>query len=130
MKTKTKFILLILVACILSILIYEKIENVKPVTETEDILVYQEKLEKKFTTSEENTIDNPKIIVNPYNISPLTALIMFETKDLTAPTVKIVGKDENTTFEKTFTPNKKHILPIYGLYPDKNNEIIITLNGK
>ena len=76
MKTKTKFILLILVACILSILIYEKIENVKPVTETEDILVYQEKLEKKFTTSEENTIDNPKIIVNPYNISPLTALIM------------------------------------------------------
>lgn len=130
MKTRTKFILLILVACILSILIYEKIENVKPVTETEDILVYQEKLEKKFTTSEENTIDNPKIIVNPYNISPLTALIMFETKDLTAPTVKIVGKDENTTFEKTFTPNKKHILPIYGLYPDKNNEIIITLNGK
>lgn len=130
MKTRTKFILLILVACILSILIYEKIENVKPVTETEDILVYQEKLEKKFTTSEENTIDNPKIIVNPYNISPLTALIMFETKDLTAPTVKIVGKDENTTFEKTFTPNKKHILPIYGLYPDKNNKIIITLNGK
>ena len=51
MKTKTKFILLILVACILSILIYEKIENVKPVTEIEDILVYQEKLEKKFTTS-------------------------------------------------------------------------------
>lgn len=130
MRTRTKFVLLIMVACALSIFIYESIENVHPVKTSEDILVHQETLEKEFKTSEENTIDNPKIILNPYEISPLTALIMFETKDLTAPTVKIMGKDDNTTYEKTFTPNKKHILPIYGLYPDKNNEVIITLNGK
>lgn len=130
MRTRTKFVLLIMVACALSIFIYESIENVQPVKTSEDILVHQETLEKEFKTSEENTIDNPKIILNPYEISPLTALIMFETKDLTAPTVKIMGKDDNTTYEKTFTPNKKHILPIYGLYPDKNNEVIITLNGK
>lgn len=130
MRTRTKFVLLIMVACALSIFIYESIENIQPVKTSEDILVHQETLEKEFKTSEENTIDNPKIILNPYEISPLTALIMFETKDLTAPTVKIMGKDDNTTYEKTFTPNKKHILPIYGLYPDKNNEVIITLNGK
>lgn len=130
MRTRTKFVLLIMVACALSIFIYESIENVQPVKTSEDILVHQETLEKEFKTSEANTIDNPKIILNPYEISPLTALIMFETKDLTAPTVKIMGKDDNTTYEKTFTPNKKHILPIYGLYPDKNNEVIITLNGK
>ena len=40
------------------------------------------------------------------------------------------GKDENTTFTKTFTPSKKHILPIYGLYPDTNNEVTIECNGK
>ena len=130
MRTRTKFVLLIMVACALSIFIYESIENVQPVKTSEDILVHQETLEKEFKTSEENTIDNPKIILNPYEISPLTALIMFETKDLTAPTVKIMGKDDHTTYEKTFTPNKKHILPIYGLYPDKNNEVIVTLNGK
>ena len=130
MRTRTKFVLLIIIACALSIFIYESIENVQPVKTSEDILVHQETLEKEFKTSEENTIDNPKIILNPYEISPLTALIMFETKDLTAPTVKIMGKDDHTTYEKTFTPNKKHILPIYGLYPDKNNEVIVTLNGK
>ena len=130
MRTRTKFVLLIVIACALSIFIYESIESVQPVETSEDILVYQENLEKNYTTTEENTIDNPKIIVNPYEISPLTALIMFETKDLTAPTVTIVGKDENTTYKKTFTPNKKHILPIYGLYPDTENEVIITLNGK
>ena len=130
MRTRTKFVLLIIIACALSIFIYESIENVQPVKTSEDILIHQETLEKEFKTSEENTIDNPKIVVNPYEISPLTALIMFETKDLTAPTVKIMGKDDHTTYEKTFTPNKKHILPIYGLYPDKNNEVIITLNGK
>lgn len=130
MRTRTKFVLLIIIACALSIFIYESIENVQPVKTSEDILIHQETLEKEFKTSEENTIDNPKIVVNPYEISPLTALIMFETKDLTAPTVKIMGKDDHTTYEKTFTPNKKHILPIYGLYPDKNNEVIVTLNGK
>ena len=118
MRTRTKFVLLIIIACALSIFIYESIENVQPVKTSEDILIHQETLEKEFKTSEENTIDNPKIVVNPYEISPLTALIMFETKDLTAPTVKIMGKDDHTTYEKTFTPNKKHILPIYGLYPD------------
>ncbi len=130
MRTRTKIILLVIVACVLSIFIYERIDMVKPVEETEDMLVHQENLEKEFTTTEENTIDNPKIIVNPYEISPLTALILFETRDLTAPTVTIVGEDESTTFTKTFTPNKKHVLPIYGLYPDRNNEVIITLNGE
>jgi len=130
MRTRTKIILLVIVACVLSILIYERIDMVKPVEETEDMLVHQENLEKEFTTTEENTIDNPKIIVNPYEISPLTALILFETRDLTAPTVTIVGEDESTTFTKTFTPNKKHVLPIYGLYPDRNNEVIITFNGE
>lgn len=130
MRTRTKIVLLVIVACVLSILIYERIDMVKPVEETEDMLVHQENLEKEFTTTEENTIDNPKIIVNPYEISPLTALILFETRDLTAPTVTIVGEDESTTFTKTFTPNKKHVLPIYGLYPDRNNEVIITFNGE
>ena len=130
MRTRTKIVLLVIVACVLSILIYERIDMVQPVEETEDMLVHQENLEKEFTTTEENTIDNPKIIVNPYEISPLTALILFETRDLTAPTVTIVGEDESTTFTKTFTPNKKHVLPIYGLYPDRNNEVIITLNGE
>ena len=75
-------------------------------------------------------MEHPNIILDPYDISPLTALVIFETSDLTAPEVTVKGKDENTTFTKTFTPSKKHILPIYGLYPDTNNEVTIECNGK
>ena len=131
MKTKTKFILVILLSCICSILIYERVDRVKEVKIEEDILTTQENIENEFLADTSSyTIDNPKVIVNPYGISPLTGLIIFETKDLTTPTVTIPGVDENSTITHTFTPNKKHILPIYGLYPDKDNEVILTVNNK
>ena len=131
MKTKTKFILVILLSCICSILIYERVDRVKEVKIEEDILTTQENIENEYLADTSSyTIDNPKVIVNPYGISPLTGLIIFETKDLTTPTVTIPGVDENSTITHTFTPNKKHILPIYGLYPDKDNEVILTVNNK
>lgn len=130
MKKKYKFILLILIACLSSIIIYYNVDKANPVTTKEDVLVSQEKLENKFLKNTNYTIDEPKVILNPYGNSPLTALIIFETKDLTSPTITINGKDENSTFSHTFTPSKKHILPIYGLYADKNNEVEIKINGK
>ena len=130
MKTQYKLILLVAFACICSILIYYKVDKAKPVTFQEDLIAKQEKLEDKFLADTNYTMEHPNIILDPYDISPLTALVIFETSDLTAPEVTIKGKDENTTFTKTFTPSKKHILPIYGLYPDTNNEITIECNGK
>lgn len=130
MKTKTKFILVIFVSCLCSIGIFYRVERVKSVNIEEDLLTTQIKMEENFLKDTSYTVENPKVIVNPYGISPLTGMIIFETKDLTAPTITIQGKDENTTFTKTFTPSKKHLLPIYGLYPDKDNEVILTVNGK
>ena len=130
MKTKYKYILLITLACICSIFIYYKVDKVKPVKKVDHLIVKQNKLEKDFLKNTNYTMEKPNIILDPYDISPLTALVIFETKDLTAPKVTIKGKDKNTTFTKKFTPSKKHILPIYGLYPDSNNEIVIECNGK
>ena len=130
MKTTYKLILLIFVACISSILIYHFVDKVEPVKEVEDILVTQNKKELSILSdSGSYTAENPKIILNPYDISPLTALLIFETKDLTAPTITVVGKDEKTTITNTFMPSKKHILPIYGLYANTNNEVRLTVNG-
>ena len=129
MKTKYKFFALILLACALSIAIYYIVEKVKPVKEVNSIIAVQSKLESTFKT-ESYSIENAKIIVNPYGISPLSALIIFDTKDLTTPTVKIKGKDSLTSYTYTFKPGKEHYLPIYGLYADYNNEVIITLNEK
>lgn len=131
MKTKTKIILLIFISCICSIAIFYRVERVKEVKIKEDLLVEQHKKEEAFLNDTTHyTAENPKVIVNPYGISPLTGLIMFETKDLTTPTITVHGKDENTTFTKTFTPGKKHFLTVYGLYPDKDNEITLTINNK
>lgn len=130
-KMVFKFVVLILATCLCSFLIYDHVERAKPVETKEDIIANQTSLETSFLKDINNyTLENPKIVVNPYGISPLTALIIFNTKDLTTPSITIKGLDENSTFTNTFKPSKQHILPVYGLYPDKENTVIITVNEK
>lgn len=129
MKTRYKFLLLIIIACLCSIGIYYFCEKAKPVEESMLLINTQKEIEKNLTDSN-YTFDDPKVILNPYDISPLTALIVFETKDSTTVTVTIEGKDKNTTITNTFKPTNVHYLPIYGLYPDTNNKVTITMNGE
>ena len=101
----------------------------KAVDEVNDIVVSQNKVNKYFSPYG-YTVDNPKIIINPYGISPLTALILFETPDDVSIHISIVGKDEGSTFENTFSKNKKHFIPVYGLYPNSDNMVILSYNDK
>ena len=71
------------------------------------------------------TLENPNVIVNPYGNSPLTALVIFETDNEEEVEVTIKGKDKNSTFTHTFEATKEHYLPIYGLYADEENEVIL-----
>lgn len=137
MKENNKGILLCTI--ILSILllfvsvcqIFYKKHNFGEVEVVASLTEKQLEKEKKFQ-SEGFTIDNPNIILNPYDASPLTALILFETENEVIPEVTIKGKDALTTFTHVFESSKKHCLPIYGLYADTKNEIVITYveNGK
>ena len=133
MKNKRKIILItlvIVVALIIGALIVMNYlsNNHDEVANTVSLVENQEVLEKSFK-SEGYTIDSPNIIVNPYEISPLTALVIFETEEEVAPTVTIVGKDEHTTFTYQFASNTVHYLPIYGLYADSENEVIIEFEN-
>lgn len=128
MKTIYKIVLLVVLAFGCSIWIYYHIEQVKPVVEVTHMIDKQYALEQDFLSDTDYSSTEPKIILNPYGNSPLTALVIFETKDLTAPSVIIKGKDELSTYTHTFTPAKKHILPIYGLYADTVNEVILKVN--
>ena len=38
------------------------------------------------------TIDHPYVVVNPYIIAPLTALVMFEAANLPLPRLRLRGK--------------------------------------
>ena len=131
MKKLLKFALFIFLAFLCPILIYNSANKIETLEEQDSIIDKQLKLENDFLSDiEEYTFENPKVILNPYDISPLTALVIFKTNDLTTPTVTIKGKDELTTYEHTFNQDNMHILPIYGLYADTENEITITINGK
>lgn len=123
---KTIFLGIIVISLLCGIIVgYFFVTGGEKVLEKKDILVYQSELENKVT-SYGYTIDEPNIILNPYEISPLTALVMFETNDYVSPMVTVVGKSEKTTYTHTFKESKTHYLEILGLYPDYNNEVIIS----
>ena len=128
MKNKKMWVWIILVVVILAIILFILLnnnnQNVDEVAISESLITSQYNKEKDFKT-EGYTIDSPNVILNPYGNSPLTALILFETNEEVSPTVTIVGKDENTTFTHTFNASQEHLLSIYGLYADYNNEVII-----
>ena len=135
MKNKKIWIWIILIVVILiiilAILFNNNNKNTDEVAISESLITSQYAKEQDFKTAG-YTIDEPNIILNPYGNSPLTALVLFETEEEVSPEVTIVGKDEHTTFTHTFKSSKEHLLSIYGLYADYNNEVIIEyeINGE
>lgn len=102
----------------------QKATNHNELTEKVSMVDSEYEIEKKFKVNG-YTLDNPNIILNPYGNSPLTALVLFETEQELDVKVTITGKDKLTTYTHTFSKTKEHYLPIYGLYADSNNKIII-----
>lgn len=125
MKSKYKYLILIILTILSSYAIYTYVEANQIVETKEDILTYQTNKEETFLNSENYTLNNPNIILNSYDISPLTALVVFETNDLTAVQITVKGKDGDDDITNTFTPARVHTLPIYGLYSDYENTVII-----
>ena len=105
--------------------------NKEEVEQTESMIALQKEKEENFKI-EGYTIDNPNIILNPYGNSPLSALVIFETENEVAPKVTIKGDDKLSTFTHEFEEGKEHYLPIYGLYADRENKVVIEYeeNGK
>ena len=128
-KNTKKIIIIILIILILiigGILIFISSKNInnKEVDITLSMITEQEEAEKEITI-DNHTIDDPKVILNPYGNSPLTALILFKTDSEVSPKITIEGEDDLTTFTNTFEKSKEHYLPIYGLYADKENKVTI-----
>ena len=98
--------------------------NTKEVELVSSLIEKESKLEDDFP-KELKDIDNADVIVNPYEISPLTALIIFKTEEEVSPKVTIEGDDELSTYQYTFDKDTKHYLSIYGLYPDRDNTVVV-----
>lgn len=68
-------------------------------------------------------ITKPMIVVNPFYISPQTALAFFTTKKEETVTVTIKGK-HGDDIVRTFEKGKTHIIPLLGLYGEYTNTVI------
>lgn len=137
-KRKNKKIITLIISIIVLIILgsvfyfYNNLTGKSKLDLTASLVTKQNAIEKTIKTNG-YTIDNPKVLLDPYNASPLTALILFETEEEVSPKITIEGKDKLTTIETEFAKNTKHYLPIYGLYADYNNKVDISYtlsNGK
>ena len=67
-----------------------------------------------------------EVIVNPYKVAPLTAVIRDAGYDLSDVTVRIVPKTngQEITYKVSRTELKTHAgIPVFGLYPDYQNTV-------
>ncbi len=149
MKNKKRLIIIVLgvivIGLIVGISIYgiskynekEKVEKTneeladifknEAITPEDDIYSKQKEVDEKIADALKDknyTLDNPFVLENPYYISPLTAIVVFTTKDSNSVTLEVNGKSYE--FEST----KNHAIPVYGLIAGQNNTIKITCDGK
>jgi hypothetical protein len=73
------------------------------------------------------TFDSPLISVDPYQASPLTAIILFKTSEPVQIHIHIEGRTLSTGLDYTIQEaSTDHIIPIYGLYADTLNLVTLT----
>lgn len=95
----------------------------------ESLVSRQARKEKEIiSTFEEGTygIESPLVVINPYLVNPLAALVCFRTEKRVAVTITVRGIEEEGDISHTFPASCKHILPVLGLYPGRKNVVQIT----
>lgn len=86
---------------------------------------------QKELDSGKYTWKKPKVICNPYGNAPLSAYILFKTKKSCKIRVTVKGKTKAVDVSGELGKAKKHRIPVIGLYPDKNNKVVLErLNDK
>lgn len=98
------------------------------------VITLQHESEEKYLAefrSGNYTLENPLVVKNPYLVNPLSAVICFNTEEETTAEVTVKGKTVEADLSHSFDVAKEHVLPIYGLYDNYENTVVIKLgNGK
>uniref|UniRef100_UPI00375343F8 aryl-sulfate sulfotransferase n=1 Tax=Robinsoniella sp. TaxID=2496533 RepID=UPI00375343F8 len=71
------------------------------------------------------TFEEPLVIQNPYQNSPLTAVAVFNTEEESQIKVTVEGKTQENDITDTLDATKQHIIPIIGLYADMDNNVLL-----
>lgn len=125
LKKKVVVIVTLLLISLISVILFN--HEYYSLPDDADLLSRQSKVDdeiKSISNSEEYSIDNPKIMVNPYFISPLTALIIFSSQSNIKFSIYI-----NDNFYKEIE-GKNFTIPIVYLIEDCNNKIDLVLDDQ
>lgn len=98
--------------------------------EAESILFSQKAVDAQLLSELENpahTLKNPYICVDPYGLSPLSAMLLFQTEEPVAISIRVPGKTAQADVTFAFDSlETKHCIPVYGLYAGQVNQVEIT----
>lgn len=76
------------------------------------------------------TFEEPMVILNPYKISPLTGLVLFQTEEEVGVRITVKGKTEAADIMGEVEASTSHRVPIVGLYPSMENTVVLELLDK
>lgn len=65
----------------------------------------------------------PAVLKNPYEVTPLTALLIFQTEQPTEIQVSIFDKQGQEEFQYQYPKREVHYIPVYELYADWRNKV-------
>jgi hypothetical protein len=77
--------------------------------------------------SDNYSLDQPLVVVNPYQNSPLTALALFTTNQSLSVRVTVKGDTPDLDVIGEVKAETRHRVPIIGLYPGRENTVLIEL---
>lgn len=94
----------------------------------EQLEIESDLLQEYEEGDETYTYDDPFIKLDPYDTSPLSALIMFETDEPKQVRVTTgIDDDETAIVELWDEPETSHEIPVLGLYPGQENKVQIEV---
>lgn len=73
------------------------------------------------------TLEEPAIILNPYQISPLTGVVLFQTEKECRVRVTVEGKTDEADITGVTAKGQNHRVPMIGLYPGMENQVTLEL---
>lgn len=104
-----------------------QIETTIPVEQTRVATSYA--IDQQLQAEQENgySWEEPMTIVNPYQIAPLTAVILFDTPEACAVRFTVKGKTEAADITGEVEAAVSHRVPVIGLYPGMENTVVLEL---
>jgi len=70
--------------------------------------------------------ENPFVVVDPYGVCPLSALVFFTSEEPLSIRVAISNGEGEEDFSFSFEIlSTKHLVPVYGLFPGERNQVFL-----